>query len=217
MKISAYILPATRLALPRKFTQACVRRDEYLAKVFEVELSHLENEMPKPNSDRAKAFIKRSLNEHLDRTLMSFNLPESLISHINETLERKNIPRGAFFNRILFMLAASPSAINEIFFDDFDDWRTEVWSEGKHDGAFYQNVMYPLEQIVDPFWPIRFGLSLKQQRFPNRRWNFYTTVLNGHLYGLNCFLEDASIPGTAEYDQKQREIAAFFDALGRKE
>jgi hypothetical protein len=210
MKTSAYILPKTQLALPRKFKQACVRRDDYLAKVFEVELAHLEKEVPTPNSERARAFIKSSLTEHEDRAPMSFNFPEELNRRINETLERKNIPRGAFFNRILFMLAASPATIDEIFFIGFEDWRTEVWSEGKHDGAFFQNVMYPLEQVVDPFWPIRFGLELKQSRFPNQRRNFFTTVLDGHLYGLNCYLEDASIPGTAEYQQKQREIAAFF-------
>ena len=211
MKTSAYILPKTQLALPRKFKQACIRRDEYLGKVFEVELAHLEEEVPIPNSERARAFIKSNLNEHDDRALMSFNFPEELNCRINETLERKNILRGAFFNRILFMLAASPTTIDEIFFVDFEDWRTEVWSEGKHEGAFFQNLMYPLKQVVDPFWPIRFGLELKQKIFPNRRRNFYTTVLDGHLYGLNCYLEDASIPGTAEYQQKQREIAAFFD------
>ena len=210
MKTSAYILPTIQLALPRKFLQACVRRDEYLTKVFGVELDHLENEVPTPNSERARAFIKNSLNEHKDRASMSFNFPEELTSRINETLERKNIPRGAFFNRILFMLAASPKTIDEIFFFDFYDWRTEVWGEGKHDGPFFQNVMYPLEQVVDPFWAIRFGLELKQQRFPNRVWNFYTTVLDEHLFGLNCYLDDVSIPGTAEYQQMQREIEEFF-------
>lgn len=206
MKISAYILPSIKMKLPRKFDNACLRQDKYLAKVLEIELDYLADEVPAANSERARAFIKKSLNEHKDRALMSFDLPEDLVQRLDAICKSKNIPRGAFLNRLLFLLAATPETIDEIFFDDFENWRTEVWSEGKHEGAFFQNVMYPLEQTVDPFWPIRYGLELRSRDDPNRTWNFYTTILNGHLYGLNCYLKDSSVPGTAEYEQIQREI-----------
>lgn len=214
MKISAYILPSIKLKLPRQFENACLRRDEYLTKVLEVELEHLEEEVPAPNSERARVFIKNRLNEHKDRALMSFDLPQNLIRRLSATCKTKKIPRDAFLNRLLFLLAASPETIDEIFFDDFEGcWRTEVWSEGKHDGAFFHNVMYPLEQTVDPFWPIRYGLELKRRVSPIRKWNFYTTVLDGHLYGLNCYLEDRSIPGTAEYDEMQRKLQSLLRRL----
>ena len=214
MKISANILSATALKLPRKFKNACLRRDDYLAKVIELELEYLEEEVPEPNSEAARTFIKRSLNdERLEKQWMSIQLPGYLVEKLDETCKKINIPRDAFLNRLLFMLAAPPKTIDEIFFDDFEDWRTEVWGEGKYEGPFYENVFYPLEQAIDPFWPIRYGLELKRQYRKNSTWNFYTTQLdNGlgaNLYGLNCYLPDHSIPGSHE----NKKFLAELDAL----
>jgi hypothetical protein len=217
MKISANILSNTTLALPRKFESACLRRDDYLAMVIELEIEHLAAEVPEPNSDQARAFIKQSLNdERLERRWMSIQLPGPLVKNLDETCKNKNIPRDAFLNRLLFMLAAAPKTIDQIFFADFADWRTEVWSEGKHEGPFFENVFYPLEQKIDPFWAIRYGLELKKLRWKNRTWNFYTTQLDDslgvNLYGLNCHLSDRSIPGSPE---KKKFLAELDALLGR--
>ena len=214
MKISANILSKSALQLPRKFKSACLRRDDYLARVISLELEYLAEEVPEPNSDQARAFIKRSLNdERLDRQTMSIQLPDQLVEHLDDTCKKKNIPRDAFLNRLLFMLAAPPKTIDQIFFADFADWRTEVWSEGKNEGPFFENVLYPLEQKIDPFWAIRYGLELKKQRWKNRTSNFYTTQLDdglgANLYGLNCYLPDHSIPGSPE----KRKFLAELDAL----
>lgn len=210
--------------LNRKLDKASLRRDAYLESVLEVELPYLDQEVALPNSTVAAKFIGERLDQ-LDRKLVSLSLRVDLVERLDEICARKRIVRDAFFNRLFFLLAAKPAVIDRIFFPLVsDEWRTEVWSEYKHDGPFFKNVFYPLEQDIDPFWAIRAGLELygeekdlvdhtdpgsgmsaKVKRvkdygvvLPER---VHTTALdnvqfkNADLYGLNCYLAEWQIPG----------------------
>ena len=224
-KISTKIWRPVVDKLTRKLNKACLRRDAFLERVLDVELPYLDNEVALPNSEQAQNFIAERL-DHLDRKLVSLALRIDLIERLESICGRKRIVRDAFFNRLFLLLAAPPGIIDKIFFNlDSDDWRTEVWSELKHDGPFFQNVFYPLEQEIDPFWSIRAGLELHCKEsdlldyknpdtgesvkvvklfnedrvtLPSR---VYTVVLSdkefgdADLYGLNCYLPDWHISG----------------------
>lgn len=158
-KISVKIWRPILEKLDAKLTAACLRRDAYLCKVLEVELEYLDAEVSIPNTPAAYSFVSDRLDQ-LDRKLVSLALPTSLTARLNDVCKRKRIVRDAFFNRLFLLLAAPRSFIDSVFFEDRKDWRTEVWSENKNDGPFFQNGFYPLEAIVDPFWAIRNGLEL---------------------------------------------------------
>jgi len=241
-KISTKIWRPVVDKLTRKLDKACLRRDAFLEKVLEVEIPYLDAEVAIPNSESAQQFIVERL-DFLDRKLVSLALPATLIDQLADVCKRKRIVRDAFFNRVFLLLAASPKTIDRIFFPgDAETWRQEVWRELKHDGPFFQNVFYPLQQEVDPFWPIRTGLELYGEEddlvehqvpgieqpikvkkdlkdrlsLPER---VYTVTLtnktfsDADLYGLNCYLADWEIPGHPAEIQYQKELDEILDSF----
>lgn len=241
-KISTKVWRPVINKLNRKLDKACLRRDAYLECVLDVELPYLNAEVALPNSEAASRFISERL-DHLDRKLVSLSLRTELVAHLDDICASKHIARDAFFNRIFFLLAASPKVIDRLFYPlDSDRWRTEVWSERKHDGPFFQNVFYPLEPDIDPFWAIRTGLEVYEQEkdlvdylnpqsgetiqvrkatpdrveLPDR---IYTTVFDDKvfkgtdLFGLNTYLPDWQIPGHPAERTFQAELDDLLQQL----
>ncbi len=224
-KISVKIWRPTIEKLDQKIETACLRRDAYLAKVLETELNWLDQEVSIPNSKASYDYVFDRLDQ-LDRKLVSLALPTELTQRLNGICARKRIVRDAFFNRVFLLLAASPKVVDTLLFGDVGGhWRTEVWSENKHDGPFFQNGFYPLEPMIDPFWAVRNGLDLyavdagledyveptsgKTIRVqtvlagePMPADSLYTTIFEqkvlGHdLHGLSCYFPDWRIPDHA--------------------
>lgn len=220
-----------------KIEHACLRRDAYLTRVLDLEVDRLDQDVCLPNSDASYEYVFQQL-DRLDRKLVSLALPPELTSRINDVCRRKRIVRDAFFNRLFLLLAASPRIIDRLLFDSVGSgWRTDVWSEDKHDAPFFQNVFYPLEPLIDPFWAIRAGLNRYAQETKLEEYiepesgspvhvmrdvagkpvppdNIYTTVFDlqvqeNDLIGLSCYLTDSSIPGHAAQTKQQ----AMLDQL----
>jgi len=222
-KISVKIWRPILDKLEAKIESACLRRDAYLAKVLEVELDWLDQEVSIPNSQASYGHVLERL-DRLDRKLVSLALPPELTARLNDICSRKRIVRDAFFNRVFLLLAAAPGVVDTLLFGDVGkEWRTEVWSENKHDGPFFQNGFYPLEPMIDPFWAVRCGLemyaadagledyiepttgasirihrSIAGEAMPAG--SLYTTIFeqkvrDNDLIGLSCYLPDWRIPG----------------------
>lgn len=240
-KISVKIWRPILDRLDKKIEQACLRRDAYLTKVLEVELGQLDAEVSIANSQASYDYVFSRLDV-LDRKLVSLALPPELTARLNEICNRKRIVRDAFFNRLFLLLTASPKAIDQLFFNGTDDWRSEVWSEHQHDGPFFQNVFYPLEPDIDPFWPIRCGLQMSQDEDELEDYleptsgkvirvrrrvlvetvepveGIYTKIFqqkaSGHdLLGLSCYVPDWSIPGHAAQQKLQVTLDEIFSDL----
>ena len=217
----------------QKMEMACLRRDAYLKKVLEIEIDLLDKEVSIPNSQASYDYVYDQLDK-LDRKLVSIALPSELTSRLNEICSRKRIVRDAFFNRIFLLLAASPKVIDGLFFDGVgSSWRNEVWSEDNHNGPFFENVFYPLEQTIDPFWTIRSGLEIYTEKLDFEDHidpvsglkihvkrnltgdiepvdSLYTTIftesIHGNsLIGMNCYMPDCMIPGQ-EANSKLHEL-----------
>jgi len=239
-KISVKIWKPIFEKLETKLEAACLRRDAYLAKLLAVELDHLENEVSIPNTQASYDYVLSQL-EAFDRKLVSLALPQELISRLNEICARRRIVRDAFFNRLFLLLAAAPAVVDDLLFQDFaDDWRSDVWSEYKHEGPFFQNGFYPLEPMVDPFWAVRFGMEMYAEKagfedyvepisgksiritrdlagVPIPADSVYTTVFArksgaNDLRGLSCYLPDRDIPG---HDAEKAHQAKLDDLLGK--
>lgn len=227
--------------LDSKIDAACLRRDAYLAKILECELNWLDQEVSIPNSSAAQAYVAEEL-EGLDRKPVTLALPPDLTKRLNDICARKRIVRDAFFNRLFLLLAASPKVVDRLLFDGTSSWRSEVWSEFKHDGPFFQSGFYPLEPMIDPFWAVRCGLELaidgteewvepstgKSIRIertaagePMPITSLYTAIFEGKvagnsLLGMSCYLPDWRVPGhEAEKSHKAKldEIFAELEPL----
>jgi len=159
-KISVKIWRPILDKLDEKLESACLRRDAYLSKILKTEVEMLDQEVSIPNSQESYDFVSRELDK-LDRKLVSLALPLEISARLNEVCATKRIVRDAFFNRLLLLLAAKQSLIDELIFPAVaDEWRREVWREAKHDESFFQDSFYPLGSIIDPFWAIRMGIDL---------------------------------------------------------
>jgi hypothetical protein len=229
--------------LESKLESACLRRDAYLNRVLGIELDRLDNEVALANSESAQQFIADRLDA-LPRKLVTLTLKPELVDRLDDICRRKRIPRDAFFNRLFLLLAAKPKGIDTLFFRHFDgNWRSEVWSERRNDGPFFQNVFDPLDPDIDPFWAIREGIDLvsedvelvdytdpetgkivkirepfssSQVELPS---GIYTRVWtdseskDADLYGLNCHLPDWRVPGTAEQVKYSKELDLILEPI----
>lgn len=221
-KITVQIWLPVLQRLNEKLDAACLRRDAYLAKVLAREVEALDEEVSIQNSEDARELVVQRL-EQLTRKAVTLTLPQEVISRANAVCQRKRIVRDAFFNRLFFLLASPPQAIDALFFGSDSEWRTDVWSEYKSEGPFFQNIFYPLEPDIDPLWAIRAGLELRLEGTESEERvdptsgravrvqrsisgevqpleSVYTTLFerkvgNTDLLGLNCYVPDWKIPG----------------------
>ncbi|MFL9951120.1 hypothetical protein PQR68_34540 [Paraburkholderia agricolaris] len=236
-KISVKIWRPIIEKLEAKMETACLRRDAYLSKVLGIELDRLDHEVSIPNSQASYDYVFDRL-DRLDRKLVSLALPSELTARLNDICSRKRIVRDAFFNRLFLLLAVEPQVVDALLFGDVGDgWRTEVWSENKNDGPFFQNGFYPLEPTIDPFWAIRNGLELyacdeeledyiepasgKSSRVKRDLLgaampedSLYTIIFerkvrDGDLLGLSCYMPDLRVPG----QKAEQEHRAKLDEL----
>lgn len=238
-KISVKIWRPIIEKLDAKIDKACLRRDAYLAKILEVELGWLDEEVSIPNTQASYDHVLERLDQ-LDRKLVSLALPPDLTARLNEICSRKRIVRDAFFNRLFLLLAVSPAVVDKLLFRDIGSaWRSAVWSEYKSDGPFFQNAFYPLESMIDPFWAIRCGMQInvddagledyvepssgktvRVNRNPIAGSvapadSVYTTIFeykmrdNKDLLGLSCYMPDWLIPG----HDAQRDYSAKIDNI----
>lgn len=216
--------------LDKKIEAACLRRDAYLSKVIGTEVQRLESDVCVPNSDQAFAFISKRL-DRLDRKLVSFTLDAIVAEHLNKVCADKRIVRDAFFNRLIFWLVASPNVVDRILGDNWEsNLREAELAIGVHRGVSYPLDDSVIDSLVDPLWPVHqhFKLlrdgtlatsidagqevdALAQSSSPN----FYTCMLNDKyiknvdLTGLNTYLFDIDVPGTAA----QREFDGDWEVL----
>nr|AFN66374.1 hypothetical protein pM02_c6_27 [uncultured bacterium] len=239
-KISIRVWVPVLDALDQRIEAACLRRDAYLNKVLAEELKHLDREVSIPNSDAARKFVANRLDQ-LDRKAVSLALQPELVELLDDICARKRIVRDAFFNRIFLLLAAKPRLIDALLFPSSSNWRTEVWSGDKHDGPFFQNVFYPLDPDIDPFWPIRRGIELFADEEDSTDYvepesgttirvkkglgdevepvsSVYTTFFelkmkDADICGLNCYVPDFRVPNHPAELRHRQQLDDIFEDL----
>ena len=213
-----------------RLKEACLQRDPYLDIVLCREARELDKEVPETNSEKARKYIKQSL-QRLDATPISLALSNQTVELINDVCERKRIPRDSFINRVLLFLLMRRVQFSQLLSIDIENIiREEVLSDFGSDMAFDSTVggiAYVLQSVKeDPFWVIRECINRANQNCPNSAFPLhqahideqFTNVVfpkkNLNLAGLNCHVEDYQIEGTPEYDKW---ISMFDDFLAPDE
>ncbi|MFZ6758147.1 hypothetical protein ACO0K9_13135 [Undibacterium sp. Ji50W] len=111
-RITVQIATSIACEIQNQFSQLHINRDAFLNDLLTQEIELLETEMTFRNSDEVyKSMSQRKL---IHKTKLTITLDISLIERINLVLEKKNIVRDSFFNRILFFLIATPSLLEKL-------------------------------------------------------------------------------------------------------
>ena len=239
-KISVKIWKPLIQMLDQKLEATCLRRDAFLTKLLEVELDHLDEEVSIPNTQASYDFVFSRLDAFVDRKLVSLALPSELTSKLNDICQRKRIVRDAFFNRLYFLLAMKPAVIDSWLFPG-GNWRREVWNRFKDDDRNFQEVFYPLQPQLDPFWAIREAMKIEDEKIGNIEdyvepesgksiritrdsdnpiplHNIYTivfekTLKENNFLGFSCYLPERYIPGTNAEKEHQSKLDDLNDVL----
>lgn len=227
--------------LDKKIETACLRRDAYLAQVLQVELNFLDIEVSIPNSESARQFISDRLAK-LECKPVGLTLPIGLITRLNDICEAKRIPRDAFFNRLFLLLASSPKAIDHLLFSYAEPWDWTLAVKEKFDvsDAMYPlnhvsidplwavreglNLMNEQDDIelIDYEVPETGKLVKVIRDVPSGYLlpqSVYTTIFNDEkikdtdLYGLNCYLADQHVPGSALQIASRKTLDELFANL----
>lgn len=211
--------------LNEKCQRACLRRDAYLNIVFSHEARMLDVEVSGRNSDDARSYISRHLSL-LKRKALSLQLSEDTIGRINDVCERKNTPRDAFLNRVIFLLLASRDVSKTIFSEVDWDWAQDILLEEIPDEKYVRirhRRLDALEEIVqgDPFWFQRACIEQMNKEGDSVPLLHSTVIpkdilgkLGESALGFNCVLKDSQIEGhpaqKATSDEAQRQLDALF-------
>ena len=208
--------------LEARMTEACLRRDLYLARLLAGEVQHLDAEVAVANSQAAYDHVFERL-ESLNRKPMSLALPPALVEQINAVCKRKRIVRDAFFNRLFLLLVASPKNLDALLFPAYaGDWKRDVWRQYGNDSITVELGVQPLAAVTDPFWAIREAFVMDHPNSNLQDWadpdsgakvqmmevqpgdwtlpeNVYTKYLDQKagqhdLVGLNCHVPDWRLP-----------------------
>ncbi len=213
-KISIRVWTPLLEKFTRRMDAACMRRDVYLGRILESELGELDSEVTTPNTEAARQFIAAHLDT-LPRKLVTLTLPEPLMSRLDDLCESKRIGRDSLFNRLFFMLSAEPKVLDRLWFDGQRDWFPHLLGETFFKQEAAARMLDPIQADLDPFWAYREGLAAWYEGKPPV--GIYTAALDDKifpkvdLFGLNVYLPDHAVPGTAEHQR----IATLFDDLLR--
>lgn len=229
-KISIRIWTPLLEKFGQRVDSACLRRDAYLTKVLRGELDELDGEITEPNSDAARAFIAAHLDT-LPRKLVTLTLPEDLVRKLDDICERKRLIRDSYFNRLLFLLLGDRERVNHLFFDDDGGWLQDVFERTDFPYSDVPDLLDPIPDFRGPFAMIRLGLDVTHSRLAEEatkewgdatyadRWlsdrKIYTAPITSetfpkiNLSGLNVYLSDRLVRGTAEHHRHE----TLFDDL----
>lgn len=161
------------------------RRDNYLNRVIGDESQNLLDELPQPNSDKAKAFLVDQL-KLLPRTPVSIVLDKAVYEKMEGALAEKNVARDCFVNRLFFFLVAD-SILERLGIHITGGWRQDISINPLKAARGFLHV---------PFFDIRVAL---EKEYADQ--TFYSLEIPRapiikdvpSLYGLNCYIEDNAI------------------------
>lgn len=172
--------------LNEKIKALGLRRDAYLNTVFKYESAKLVEELSgKCNSALSKEYLLSNLRA-LPTTSMSIMLDKDVIAAIDISCSKVNAPRDCFVNRVFFFLAAEANHLDAVHISIAsvmrhisDDLRVNALDNA---GSF----------LGDPFYELR-------QFMQENESSLYEWQFDGKVVGLNCYIDDSTVPSTDEY------------------
>ena len=200
--------------LVKRTEETCQRRDALLECVIAHEIGQLRDDLPEPNSQSARAHIERHLKLLLTDASkqMSLALSPTTAEQLEAVCSEKNVPREAFLNRVILLLVAKPSFVDGALFrldsTTAHGIREQITTE--FNNLELENGFAPLPMIAgilaDPFWGYR-EMTGRMPTDADEKYTLYGLPFwQDHLLGLNCYVPDRLVPGTAAQKRAVAEL-----------
>lgn len=195
-----------------------LRRDALLDRVIADEIGELDAELVNPNPPHVRACIEGHLKRQLKANgkQLSIALKGSTVDRLETVCVTKNVPRDAFINRLMFLLAAPRPVLNEHLFgiseakaNELDGDIDQSW-EKLQLAARYQPLEVLRCALIDPLRAYRQLIEQTAEGFGQQD-GLYTRYMDDDLLvGLNCFAPDECIPGRPEFLEAQKKASAWL-------
>lgn len=184
-----------------QLSKSLIRRDAFLDRMIWQEIPHLSEDLKgKRLSNEANRYISRSLKGLGGKKApplkqVSFAIKHETSEALRAVVEKHNLVRDAFLNRLITLLRASDNLLRSL------DLPTEVeWARNDGTEDVPTSPLRTIEYtLADPFFYLRaachkrHGCGLHVLELPIQYAGFY------------CYLDDQDIPGTDSF--KEREAA----------
>jgi len=178
----------------KQLRAAFIKRDAFLNNMIKIETGRLSYELGDlVLSAKARRYISREL-QRLGTKTINVVVDKSTAEELNKTVEKHNLVRDAFLNRLVMFLLSRDRLLQylglpiEIMHHEFESCLESLPTS-------------PLGAIRsingDPFFYLRVA------SFERLSMGLYLLELPEKFIGLTCYLEDKQIPGSDDYLYEQ--------------
>lgn len=170
----------------------CIKRDAFLNHMIKVETPNLAKELNgRRMSTKARRYVSGQLKRMGTKTV-NIVVDKEVADSLNAVVDASNIVRDAFINRLVMFLRSSdvvlsffnlPKVING---SEFDDWYE----------AMPTSPIKAIETVFDD--PLHYLRLASEERYDR---GLYLLDLPERFAGFTCFMHDALVPGTQDYEE----------------
>jgi hypothetical protein len=179
-------------------------RDAFVNSMIRQETRRLAEEMHgKKMSAAARAYVAGSL-KHMGTKPVNLVVDKDTADALNKVVAETNMVRDAFINRLIMFLRSSDSLLKYLELPSFIT------------GSEFQSSVEPMptsplkaiEAVhADPLYYLRVAIEERHET------GLYLMNMPPKLVGFSCYLDDASVPGTPSFEEKQREVEEMLREL----
>ena len=181
------------------------KRDKFLNDVLRGEIKHLEKDLKdKRQSDQARLYISRKLQRMGTRPI-NVVVDKDVAQHLDRVVEKSNLVRDAFINRLIVFLRSSNSLLDSLGLPKHVNSR-------QFNSSVEEMPTSPLRSIEavlgDPMYYLRVAAQ--------ERWGegLYSVWLGETYDGFSCYLDDENVPGTTKHKKASLDADLMLEELG---
>ncbi|WP_347986222.1 hypothetical protein [Methylomonas sp. AM2-LC] len=189
-KISIKIYEPLLSAFDSQLDRVFFKRDAFLNNILKTEIKKLDKEMEgKRLSREARRYISQELRR-LGTKNINIVVEKDVADFLNEIIDRHNMVRDAFMNRLFLFLRSSDKLLSYLDIPPtIDD------PDLRHCESMPTSPLYAIESVIsDPFFYIENAVRKQYNT------GIYLLELPPERIGFSCFLDDSQVPGTKEFN-----------------
>lgn len=181
-----------------------IKRDAFLNSMIQEEVRHLASDLEgKKLSVRAKRYIAGELKK-LGTVQVNIVVDKTTADQLNAIVEKTNIVRDAFINRLIMFLRSSSPLLSYLELPEFIT------------GSAFESYVEPMPTSPmkameavhsDPLFYLRVAAEERHNT------GLYLIDLTPKLAGFACHLDDSQVPGTKAHADLEQESKAMLDEL----
>lgn len=203
-KITVKIYEPLLRDFDRQVEALFIKRDAFLNNMIREETQHLAHDLEgKRLTTKAKRHIAGEL-KRMGTVSVNVVVDKSTADALNDIVEKTNIVRDAFINRLIMLLRSSKQ------FLDYLELPQSV-TVSAFDSSVDPMPTSPMRAIEavhsDPLFYLRVAAEERHET------GLYLIDLPQKFVGFACYLDEARVPGTEAYAQAQRDAKTMLDEL----